>query len=115
MKIPVILFAGLLLATSCVTPAKTLYNWDKYDAVAYKYVKDNTDADAEALAQTLQRMIEKPGGERQVPPPGICADYGFLLVKQGKIEEGIKYLKMEVALYPESALFVERIIKQLEE
>ena len=38
----------------------------------------------------------------------------FLLCKLGKKEEGIKYLKAEIALYPESATYVSRIIKQLE-
>ena len=32
----------------------------------------------------------------------------------GKKAEGIKYLKAEIALYPESATYVSRIIKQLE-
>jgi len=115
MKTLILLASCLLLMSGCVTQKKSLYSWDKYDAVAYQYVKNNTDADAEALAQTLQRMIDNPGGERKIPPPGICADYGYLLVKQDKIEEGLKYLKMEVALYPESAILVERIIKQLEQ
>ena len=59
-------------------------------------------------------MIEKQKGLRKTVPPGLNAEYGFLLCKQGKKEEGIKYLKAEIALYPESATYVSRIIKQLE-
>ncbi len=115
MKKILFITAGCLLLLASCTPQKTLYSWGKYNEKTYKYVKNNTDADEEALLQTLQQMIDKPGGERNVPPPGICADYGFLLVKRGNTKEGLEMLKKEIALYPESAVFVERIIKQLEQ
>jgi len=46
--------------------------------------------------------------------PGICAEYGYLLIKQGKREEGLQLLKKEIELYPESKVFITRIIKQFE-
>jgi len=49
-----------------------------------------------------------------VAPPGVNAEYGYLLVKAGQKEEGLTLLKQEVALYPESEKFISRIIKQLE-
>jgi hypothetical protein len=59
-------------------------------------------------------MIDYPGGIRGVVPPGIYADHGFMLFKQGKTKEALDYMKMEIGLYPESAVFIGRIIKQLE-
>ena len=47
-------------------------------------------------------------------PPGLYAEYGFLLYKTGKKEEGLNYMKQEKALYPESDAYISRIIKQLE-
>ena len=64
--------------------------------------------------KNTKKMIEKQKGLRKTVPPGLNAEYGFLLCKLGKKEEGIKYLKAEMALYPESATYVSRIIKQLE-
>ncbi len=115
MKQTLLIAGCLLFLASCAPQSKTLYSWSNYNEVAYKYIKNNTDTDEAALMKTLQEMIEKPTGERQVPPPGICADYGYMLVKQGKKSEGIAMLKKEIALYPESAVFVGRIIKQLED
>ena len=37
-----------------------------------------------------------------------------MLLKQGKKEEGLALLKREIELYPESANFIGRIIKQFE-
>jgi hypothetical protein len=49
-----------------------------------------------------------------VVPPGVNAEYGFLLYKAGKKDEGIALLRAEIAAYPESEKFILRIIKQLE-
>ncbi|MDR1155091.1 MAG: DUF4810 domain-containing protein [Bacteroidales bacterium] len=102
-----------LMAISCA-PQKNLYNWGGYQEASYQYMKSNTDKDLEKLLERYQYLIDNQKGGRMAVPPGIYADYGFLLVKQGKVEEGIKLMKMEVALYPESAVFVERIIKRIE-
>lgn len=47
-------------------------------------------------------------------PPGMYAEYGYLLYKTGKKDEGLAFLKKEVELYPESDTYISRIIKQLE-
>ena len=80
----------------------------------------------------------RPGGSRQVPPPGICAEYGYILLlpetaetflnnattAQKKLfksddygvlftERGKEMLQKEIELYPESAKFIEPLIKKL--
>lgn len=107
------LLSTLLLSTSCM-PQKTLYSWSDYDKRSYDYVKDNTEENLDELLQSYEKMINNPNGTRKAIAPGICADYGYLLVKKGRKEEGIKMLKNEIALYPESTVFISRIIKQLE-
>ncbi|MDR3188809.1 MAG: DUF4810 domain-containing protein [Prevotellaceae bacterium] len=112
-KILLIASAALLLA-GCM-PQKTLYSWGKYEERSYSYVKTNTDEDLEKLLKEYQYIISHQKGGRKTVPPGIYADYGYLLVRQGKVAEGIAMMKMEIALYPESAGFVEGIIKRLEQ
>ena len=80
----------------------------------YDYIKNETPENLERLLQTYQLMIDKQTGFRKAVPPGIYADYGFLLYKQGKKEEGISFLEKEIALYPESSELISRIIKNLE-
>ena len=61
-----------------------------------------------------KKVITMQKGARKVVPPGVNAEYGYLLVKAGQKEEGMTLLKEEIALYPESEKFISRIIKQLE-
>lgn len=105
------LLAGLMAACSTQKP---LYSWYNYEEVTYKFDKKQSEAAQQHLLEEYQKMIEKQKGLRKTVPPGLNAEYGFLLCKLGKKEEGIKYLKAEIALYPESATYVSRIIKQLE-
>ena len=83
-------------------------------------------------------MLTYVGGSRQVPPPGICAEYGYLLLKpetvsifndnassrQRKVfktdnlaahfnEYGKELLSMEIQLYPESEKFIKPLLEKL--
>ena len=60
------------------------------------------------------KVIKKQKGTRQVVPPGVNAEYGYLLYKAGKKDEGLALLRAEIKAYPESEKFISRIIKQLE-
>ncbi len=104
----------ILMFSSCSTSEKSLYSWYNYVDSSYQYNKKQDPKSTEALFKDYQKMIAKQKGTRKTVPPGIYAENGYMLVKSGKIEDGITLLKKEVELYPESKLFIERIIKQLE-
>lgn len=104
------LFFAILMLAGCVP--KALYNWGNYDSYVYSYVKSPNDESLNALMKECDALISNCG-TRNVPPPGLCADYGFLLLKNGKIEEGKAMLKKEIELYPESKVFIERTLKRI--
>jgi hypothetical protein len=122
-KIIVYGFFGLLL-TSCVSPTKPLYYWGNYQERTYSYAKNETDKSLDELLNAYQLIIEKQNkpkktvnnqyGSRSTVPPGICADYGYLLYKKGKTKEGLELLEKEIVLYPESFVFISQIIKKLQ-
>jgi hypothetical protein len=103
-----------LLLTACVSAPKPLYTWENYQERTYTYIKNETDKSLEDLLKTYQVIIDKQKGTRKTVPPGVCADYGYLLYKQGKTQEGLALLNKEVILYPESSVFISRIIKKLQ-
>ncbi|MDR0574248.1 MAG: DUF4810 domain-containing protein [Tannerella sp.] len=109
-----IMTGGILFLASCM-PQTTLYNWGKYQEASYSYVKNNTDKDLEALLKEYQYMVDNQKGGKKTVPPGIYADYGYMLIQQGKVKEGLELMKLEMALYPESSVFIEGIIKRLEQ
>jgi hypothetical protein len=103
-----------LLLTGCISTPKSLYTWGDYQEKAYIHIKNETDKSLDDLLNTYQTLIDKQQGLRKTIPPGICADYGYLLYKQGKKQEGLALLKKEIALYPESSVFISRIIKNIQ-
>lgn len=134
----------VVLLSSCGT-AKTLYYWGGmqngttlYENLAYQSYDRQTPRSICNLVAVYENMVTKPGGMRQVPPPGICAEYGYLLLQpetaetflnnatsaQKKLfksgdydalfyERGKEMLQKEIELYPESAKFIEPLIKKL--
>ena len=99
---------------SCATAPRTLYAWHDYADMTYEYSKKPTDELKNKVLEEYQLMIDKQNGTRGVVPPGMFAEYGYMLYRLGKTEEGLKYMKQESDLYPESEKYISRIIKQLE-
>lgn len=128
--------------SSCVLPTKTrLYSWggstngtSRYEENAYRHYKLQTPEALCALMVTYESMVENPGGERMVPPPGICAEYGYILldpetakvfaekatadqktmiVRTDYVEYGVELLQREIQYYPEAKKFIEPIIKRI--
>lgn len=97
----------VLLAAGCAAPAK--YNWGGYENSLYQYYKDPTKAGelSAALMETIQ-SAEKTQG---IVPPGIYAEYGYLLVQQGKAKEAVPYFEKEKSKWPESTYLMDSMIK----
>ena len=104
-------------AASCATNKELpMYDWGTYSQDYYKYLKKNTPESQEKLITTLNSVIEgQSKTTRKVPPPGVCADLGFLLVQQGKVDEGIAFLEKEKEYYPESAQLINSMVKRIKE
>lgn len=112
MKPTLLLGLLALLLGSCTS--SQLYNWSGYDDAVYSYTKTSDEKSLAELIKVYEKIIKHPGTSNR-PAPGICADYGYLLLKKGEKEKGIALLKQEIAYYPESAVFVGRIIKRAEQ
>lgn len=106
----VISLLGGLLLTSCAP--QTLYTWNNYSNATYNYVKTKSEADRKKLIATYESIIKSQSGLRKCVPPGIYADYGFLMIEMGQQEKGVALLQKEIDLYPESKPLIERIINQ---
>lgn len=104
----------VLLFASC-TVQKPLYTWSKYETTSYNYLKNSDEKSTEALIKTYDEIIQKQKGSRGVVPPGIYADYGFVLLQANRTAEGKAMLEKEIALYPESKVFIDRVLKMIEE
>jgi hypothetical protein len=113
MRKAIFFFSVAWILSSCASQVP-LYSWANYENVSYNYLKNSDEKSTQALIESFKKIIEKQTGERNVTPPGVYADYGFVLLQSGKTNEGKALLLKEVELYPESKIFIDRILKMLE-
>jgi hypothetical protein len=107
----------LFLISSCAPPT-ALYTWGSkkkynYHNASYNYLKVNDEKSIDILKSSYIDIINKQKGTRKTVPPGIYADYGFLLFSLNEDEKGAQMLKQEMILYPESTIFITRILNML--
>jgi hypothetical protein len=110
MSARVLLMAPILvgLLAGCVTNHQR-YGWGNYDPSLYSYYKDPTK-EAE-LAESLAAVISTADSHHALVPPGIYAEYGYLQLQEGKNLAAVELLKQEEAHWPESKVFMDRMIK----
>lgn len=148
MRKAAILFLSVVLLSSCgisSTPVN-LYYWggkqngtSLYEDLSYRSYKEQTPQIVCSLVCAFEDMVKHPGGSRQVPPPGICAEYAYLLLqdntasifadnateKQRQMFDGTDYpnifkqraeqmFEMEVQLYPEAEAFIVPLVRKFQ-
>lgn len=79
MKKLILLLPFIAVLSSC-TITKPLYNWGGYEERYYEYYKTQTPESYARLYEQYAYLVDNPGGTRGVIPPGICAEYGYLLL-----------------------------------
>ncbi|UZP65967.1 DUF4810 domain-containing protein [Desulfovibrio mangrovi] len=110
MRKMIILFclASLALMTGC-GGGKQKYDWCNYSDTYYGIAKNDCEATQIKHKAELERIMDVAAKKNLEVPPGIYAEYGFLLFKSGKAADSMQWYAKEKALYPESAVFVEML------
>ena len=107
-----ILFACALSVSACL-PAKQFY-WGSYEESLYSRQQHaGAGGEAEAATMLLATINEAQANNGKVGP-GIHADYGYLLLKQGRTDEAIAELQKEAALYQESKPLMETMVSRIQ-
>ena len=110
----IIFTAIFVMAMASCQTQQSLYSWYDSEEAAYTYTKRGTEETLTKAMAQYEKVINHQKGVRMAVPPGANAEYGYLLYKAGKKEEGLALLRAEIAAYPESEKFISRIINQLE-
>lgn len=105
IALPVFLAMTLLLG-GCAT---SRYKWGSYDPSLYAYYKDPT-RQAE-LETALDAIIKESEKTASAIPPGVYAEYGYLLFQQGKTAEATALFQKEKERWPESTVFMDHMIQ----
>lgn len=95
----------------CATQ-RGLYDWDGYPrAWSAYYVTEDAEAGRRAIEQAIADLLQR-GGEARVPP-GLYADWGFVLYLRGDTERAVAAFEREAQLFPESATLMQRLAERV--
>lgn len=94
----------------CATVTEAGYFWGDYSNSLYRYTKEPSKETLTAHIATLEKMIVEAEKRDLKVPPGIHAELGHLKGKQGDPVSRDQHFVAEIGLYPESRVFVERLI-----
>ena len=110
-KISGIVTVAVLLALSgCATVTEAGYYWGKYSSTLYNYTKNPSDETLAAHVEELEDIITESAERELRVPPGVHAELGYIRARQGDDTTAMAHYESEMALYPESRLFLERLV-----
>jgi hypothetical protein len=99
-----------MLLTACAAPPKTLYQWGGYQAALYAYLRGSA-TDLGAQAAQLEAQAQRSAAEGASPPPGLHGHLALLYSKSGDDANAVRHLQIEKRLFPESAAFINHLLK----
>ena len=105
---PVLVCALAALSFSACAPA-THYAWGGYDQALYGFYKNPQDR--APFIEQLRVIIASAEQSGQRVPPGLFAEYGYLLFEEGKTPEAILYFQKERQAWPEAVPFMDKMIR----
>ncbi|MDO4231404.1 MAG: DUF4810 domain-containing protein [Lautropia sp.] len=95
-----------LLLVACGGP-RSLYHWGNYPDTIYSYY--DSEGDWSAQERSLQKIIRAANARNRKVAPGVYAQLGLVYSRQGRDDEAREAFAQEESLYPESAVFMQRL------
>lgn len=100
-----------LLLAGCQT-ARPLYYWGHYEPLSYQSYVAPEKAAPQLQIEKLKEDLEKAKAANLPAHPGLHAHLGYLYVQTGRVDLAQQEFEMEKKLFPESAVFMDRVLKQ---
>ena len=104
-----LLLGTALVLTGCATQ-KSRYEWGSYEEVVYASYLAREDVPAQRQVEVLEKDYQTARSENKRMPPGWHAHLGYLYYQVGKGDQARQELMTEKAEFPESAVFVDRLL-----
>jgi hypothetical protein len=104
---------AMMFCIGCAA-GNSMYYWGDYSNSLYNEKKN---PGAESIAKhkaVLEKIIEESKQRKLRIPPGVCCELGYMYVAQNNTKKAIELFQMEEQTYPESTIFMDRLIMQAE-
>ena len=105
---PRIVLLGFLTTTLIACQSRSLYSWGSYESSIHRFYNSEGGFQIERDIERLSHEISRTPAEKI--PPGKAAHLGYLYALQGDHAVAENYFKMERSLFPESQVFIDRVI-----
>ena len=102
----------VVLLTGCATP--TMYSWGHYEDLIYVSYEAPDKMPPEKQIEVLEADYQKARSKNKPVPPGFHAHLGYLYYQIGKVAEARSEFATEEANYPESKVFMDRLMSSLD-
>src|SRR5580765_1934045 len=99
------------LLVGCSTP--TLYTWRHYEELIYASYAAPGKVSPEMQVEKLEQDYQQARAANKRMPPGYHAHLGHLYFQVGKSDEARREFETEKADFPESAVFMNRLLANL--
>jgi hypothetical protein len=104
---------GTCLLGGCATQPPAIYSWGNYEELIYASYLAPEDIPAEKQVEVLEKDYQVARSTNHRLPPGWHAHLATLYFQLGKADQARQELLTEKAEFPESAVFVDRLIANL--
>lgn len=112
--VPRLLLAGCALAAAgCSSAAPTKYAWGGYQDSLYRMYVHRDGFDPAAEAHRLSLELEQAKAMDRRVPPGVHAHLAYLCAAAGDGAGAAAHLAAEKAAFPESATFVDGMLRRM--
>jgi hypothetical protein len=106
-----ILLAAAILAGCAGKPP--LYHWGSYEDQIYAMYSDTGKVPIEEQLQHLEMDYQEARAADKPVPPGFHAHMGYLYFQIGKTDQALQSFETEKTLFPESAVYMDRLIARI--
>jgi len=97
----------------CASRPPNLYTWGNYEELVYASHASPGSIPPEKQIEILEADFHKAVAKDERMPPGWHANLGYLYLQIGRVDEGRHELLNEKTQYPESGVFVDRLLANL--
>ncbi len=103
-------FSTLVFLSLCACVPKPIYYWGNYETAIHDRMVDHNNIEG---VKHLKETIDKIEEDKLKVPPGLYADYAFMLYRQGKMDSAIAYFDKEKKAFPESNQLMTKMIDKI--
>jgi hypothetical protein len=103
----------LAMLAGCVTQPPELYTWGQYEELLYAAYTRPGSVSAQMQVEKLEQDYQQARAENKRMFPGFHAHLGVLYFELGKLDQARQEFQTEKAEFPESAVFMNRLIANL--